>query len=141
VFFDYDRLELYDEIHSTEEDRFNTIGDLNAGGMVIGSAPGQMQKSYLSYIPNDRDTWQMEKEPTSSVLFQRVWPTALKGGYIMANAIDQVKVINRQFSDAELDELDKARKMPITYDEDCPETTPEMAMRFRRVNPVRNAMS
>ena len=62
-------------------------------------------------------------------------------GYIMANAIDQVKVINRQFSDAELDELDKARKMPITYDEDCPETIPEMAMRFRRVNPVRNAMS
>ena len=59
-------------------------------------------------------------------------------GYIMANAIDQVKVINRQFSDAELDELDKARKMPITYDEDCPETTPEMAMRFRRVNPVRS---
>ena len=59
----------------------------------------------------------------------------------MANAIDQVKVINRQFSDAELDELDKARKMPITYDEDCPETTPEMAMRFRRVNPVREAMS
>ena len=59
----------------------------------------------------------------------------------MANAIDQVKVINRQFSDAELDELDKARKMPITYDEDCPETTPEMAMRFRRVNPVPNATS
>ena len=40
VFFDYDRLELYDEIHSTDEDRYNTIGDLNAGGMVIGSAPG-----------------------------------------------------------------------------------------------------
>ena len=62
-------------------------------------------------------------------------------GYIMANAIDQIKVVNRQFSDAELAELDKARKMPITYDEDCPETTPEMAMRFRRVNPVRKAMS
>ena len=40
MFFDYDRLELYDEIHSTDEDRYNTIGDLNAGGMVIGSAPG-----------------------------------------------------------------------------------------------------
>ena len=63
MFFDYDRLELYDEIHSTEEDRFNTIGDLNAGGMVIGSAPGQMQKSYLSYISNDRDLWQMEEKP------------------------------------------------------------------------------
>ena len=59
----------------------------------------------------------------------------------MANAIDQIKVVNRQFSDAELAELDKARKMPITYDEDCPETTPEMAMRFRCVNPVRKVMS
>ena len=62
-------------------------------------------------------------------------------GYIMANAIDQIKVVSRQFSDTELAELDKARKRPITYDEDCPETPPEMAMRFRRVNPVRNAMS
>ena len=41
---------------------------------------------------------------------------------------------------AELAELDKARKMPITYDEDCLETTPEMAKRFRRVNPVRKVM-
>ena len=59
----------------------------------------------------------------------------------MANAIDQIKVVCRQFSDAELADLDKARNRPITYDEDCPETTPEMAIRFRRVNPVRNAMS
>ena len=60
----------------------------------------------------------------------------------MANATDlQIKVINRQFSDAELAEMDKARKMPITYDEDCPETTTEMAIRFRRVNPVRKVMS
>ena len=62
-------------------------------------------------------------------------------GYHKANATDQIKVVNRQFSEAELAELDNARKMPITYDEDCPETTPEMAMRFRRVNPVRNVMS
>ena len=40
-----------------------------------------------------------------------------------------------------LSKPDYARKMPITYDEDCPETTPEMAMRFRRVNPVRKVMS
>ena len=25
--------------------------------------------------------------------------------------------------------------MPIVYDEDCPPTTPEMARRYRRVNP------
>ena len=59
----------------------------------------------------------------------------------MENATDQIKVVNRQFSDAELAELDNARKMPITNDEDCPETTPEMAMRFRRVHPVRTVMS
>ena len=31
-----------------------------------------------------------------------------------------------------------ARSMPITFDEDCPETTPERALKFRRVNPPRN---
>jgi hypothetical protein len=34
-------------------------------------------------------------------------------------------------------ELEKARSMPITFDEDCPETTPERALKFKRVNPVR----
>ena len=50
-------------------------------------------------------------------------------------------MVNRQFSKAEPAELGNARKMPITYDEGCPETPPEMTMRFRRVNPVRNVMS
>lgn len=31
VFFDYDRIELYDEQNSAAEDRFNTIGNLEAG--------------------------------------------------------------------------------------------------------------
>jgi len=31
VFFDYDRIELYDEENSDMEDRYNTIGDLSAG--------------------------------------------------------------------------------------------------------------
>ena len=30
VFFDYDRIELYDEENSTEEDRYDTIGDVSA---------------------------------------------------------------------------------------------------------------
>jgi len=37
VFFDYDRIELYDEEHSEDEDRYNVIGDTSAGNMVIGS--------------------------------------------------------------------------------------------------------
>ena len=31
VFFDYDRIELYDEENSINEDRYDTIGDLSAG--------------------------------------------------------------------------------------------------------------
>ncbi len=31
VFFDYDRIEFYDEENSTTEDRYDTIGDTSAG--------------------------------------------------------------------------------------------------------------
>lgn len=43
-----------------------------------------------------------------------------------------------KFSKEELEELERAKKMPITFDEDCPEITPEKAVKFRRVNPPRN---
>ena len=42
------------------------------------------------------------------------------------------------FTPEELAELQRARAMPITFDEDCPETTPEKALKFRRFNPPRN---
>jgi len=35
VFFDYDRIEFYDEENSISEDRFNTIGDLSAGSIIL----------------------------------------------------------------------------------------------------------
>lgn len=41
------------------------------------------------------------------------------------------------FTEEEREELKRARAMPISFDEDCPETTPERALRFRRVNPAR----
>lgn len=31
VFFDYDRIEFYDEAHSFDEDRYNVLGDTSAG--------------------------------------------------------------------------------------------------------------
>lgn len=42
------------------------------------------------------------------------------------------------FTEEEKEALDKARKSPIIFDKDCPETTPEQALKFRRVNPPRN---
>ena len=43
VFFDYDRIELYDEIHSVDEDRYDTIGDTSAGNLTI---IGNLQDTY-----------------------------------------------------------------------------------------------
>ena len=43
------------------------------------------------------------------------------------------------FSEEELRELKAAKEKPIVFDEDCPETTPERALKFRRVNPPRGA--
>ena len=41
------------------------------------------------------------------------------------------------FSEEELRELKAAKEKPIVFD--CPETTPERALKFRRVNPPRGA--
>ena len=59
----------------------------------------------------------------------------------MVNAADMPRETMKElaFTQEELAELERARSMPITFDEDCPETTPERAMKFRRVNPVRRA--
>ncbi|MBD5155932.1 MAG: BrnT family toxin [Oscillibacter sp.] len=35
VFFDYDRIEFYDEAHSGDEDRYDTIGDTSVGNFTI----------------------------------------------------------------------------------------------------------
>ncbi len=35
IFFDYDHIELYNEIHRGDEDRYNTIGDTSAGNVTI----------------------------------------------------------------------------------------------------------
>lgn len=42
VFFDYDRIELYDELNSEREDRYNTIGDLSAGSLELSSTHSDM---------------------------------------------------------------------------------------------------
>ena len=55
----------------------------------------------------------------------------------MVNTTDLTQEMRKElaFSEEERKELERARSMPITFDEDCPETTPERAVRFRRVNP------
>ena len=63
----------------------------------------------------------------------------LKVGFIMVNISNMPSgvVDDLAFTKEELEELKRAREMPIVFDEDCPETILERAMRFRRVNPPR----
>ena len=58
----------------------------------------------------------------------------------MVNTADLTPDTMRElaFTEDELKELERARSMPITFDEDCPETTPERAIKFKRVNPLRH---
>ena len=42
-----------------------------------------------------------------------------------------------KLTDEEIKQLEEAKKKPIVFDEDCSETTPERAIKFRRVNPSR----
>ena len=57
----------------------------------------------------------------------------------MASTADFSNVIVKEltFSEKEREELKNARVLPISFDEDCPETTPEQALKFKRVNPAR----
>ena len=58
----------------------------------------------------------------------------------MVNTTDMTPDTMRElaFTEEDLKELERARSMPITFDEDCPETTPERAIKFKRVNPLRH---
>ena len=59
----------------------------------------------------------------------------------MGNTVELTEEQKRElaFTAEDRAELEHARSMPITFDEDCPETTPERALKFKRVNPVRRS--
>ncbi len=45
VFLDYDRIEFYDEVHSEDEDRYNTIGTvLSKNQAIIGNIRKNLKK-------------------------------------------------------------------------------------------------
>ena len=46
------------------------------------------------------------------------------------NSITEEMKKELAFTEEELKELEQARKMPITFDEDCPEISPEKAIKI-----------
>ena len=73
--------------------------------------------------------------------YDKFYQLILKVDFIMVsmNEITKEMMAELAFSKKEQEELARARTMPITFDEDCPETTPERAVKFRRVNPPRQS--
>ena len=55
----------------------------------------------------------------------------------MVNTINLKEIKEIVFTQDDMDELARLEDRPITFDEDCPEVTPEQAIHLRRVNPVR----
>ena len=56
---------------------------------------------------------------------------------VRANELSAEMKRELAFTKEELAELEAAKQMPITFDADCPATTPEQAVKFKRVNPPR----
>ena len=54
--------------------------------------------------------------------------------------MENIKELDKKLTDEEMKLLEEAKKRPIAFDEESPETTPERAIRFRRVNPPRRAV-
>lgn len=65
VFFDYDRIEMFDDEHSIDEDRYNTIGDTSAGGVtVIGTLKEESQPyDILFVVYTERETTSEDGKP------------------------------------------------------------------------------
>ena len=55
VFFDYDRIELYDEENSEVEDRYDTIGDLSVGYANISSGETVIEIQVHLWVRQERD--------------------------------------------------------------------------------------
>lgn len=65
VFFDYDRIEMFDDEHSIDEDRYNTIGDTSADGVtVIGTLKEESQPyDILFVVYTERETASEDGKP------------------------------------------------------------------------------
>lgn len=117
VFDDEDRLEVFDEEHSDDEDRYDVIGRVD-DVLFVSIRRGRM---------------------ISFVSFRQDLPRRRRGACIMAivtftkSEID--KYLTKERVAAQIKELKRRRDMPIEFDDDCLEMTDEQLARFKRVRP------
>ena len=75
-----------------------------------------------------------EKVTQSTLFLPDVQQHLRKRGMNMARVI--MNSLPAELTPEELAELEAAEKMPITFDDDCPEMTDEMLKQFRRMDKV-----
>lgn len=81
VFFDYDRIELYDEAHSEDEDRYDTIGDTSAGNLtIIGNLQDAQRIDDILFVVYIESVMRMESPKKSPGQFPHGWLPVLKRG-------------------------------------------------------------
>ena len=62
IFFDDNRIEMYDEEHSIEEDRYNTIGDTSVGDPTAIRSPAALH-DILFVVYTERETVSLKGKP------------------------------------------------------------------------------
>lgn len=70
IFFDYDRIEMFDEAHSETEDRYNVIGDTSAGNLtIIGNLgkTGDILSDILFVVYTERETVTQDGKPVEII--------------------------------------------------------------------------
>ena len=65
VFFDYDRIEMFDDEHSIDEDRYNTIGNTSVGGVTVIGTLKEKSQTYdiLFVVYTERETTSEDGKP------------------------------------------------------------------------------
>ncbi len=103
VFFDPNRIEYYDKSHSTDEDRFITIG---FAGKIL----------FVVYTER--------KENVRLISARLATNSERKNTMIVRCSIDEIEP---ELTKEQIEQLERAERMPVIIDEDCPEFTDEMA--------------
>jgi hypothetical protein len=80
----------------------------------------------------------MLKDATEYVSYLQDWRLKMRGGCIMiiTASLSKDGIVTEDMKR----EIEEAKKMPITYDEDSPEMTPEMETQFKVAARMRNRL-
>jgi hypothetical protein len=103
------------------------------GGMMMTAPKVKSGIRLLEWRDNYFSSFIRKMERKIPGLYRRGLPTLKNGGYTMA-LVRHTHTAGSGLSPEQLARINAAAKLPITYDEDCPELTDEHLAEFQPVN-------